>query len=127
MGAPYFDGRNISEFLENLQYLYEEAGITTDSAKVQRLARYCGIQVSPWVKRLVEYRAGNWEGLKAVLLRQFRGRDDVQIQESPGFLDMLRRVVRIEEDDLSSYCYQFRGASSKLVDDKQITSIQECK
>lgn len=127
MGAPFFDGKNVTEFLENLSDMYDDAGIKDEDQKVKRLARYCGPTVGPWVKTLIEYDERNWEGLKAVLLQQFKDTDDAQIRNSTGFLEQLMKRPRGDGDDLALYCRQFQASSRKLVKAGRLSQLQECE
>jgi hypothetical protein len=49
LGAPHFNGRNITEFLEYLENLFKEYYIETDIIKCRKLPRYCGKQIGRYI------------------------------------------------------------------------------
>lgn len=58
VGAPYFNGNNVTEFLETIEYLFEDAIIIDRRQRVMRIARYYKDSISGYVKGLDYYRDG---------------------------------------------------------------------
>lgn len=125
VGAPYFNGNNVTEFLETMEYLFEDAVIVDGRQRVMRMARYCEDSIAGYIKGLDYYRDGEWEKMKGVLRSQFKRHDDVQIRQTTNFLIQLRDRKQDKNDDLGSYCRQFSAVSGLLVKEGELSKKDE--
>ena len=76
-GSPFFSGSNISDFLEAWEYFCEDFQLL-DEDRIRRISRYFGADLRDYVETLEDYVLRDWFGLKRVLLREFRDRDERQ-------------------------------------------------
>jgi hypothetical protein len=103
-GAPYFDGQNITKFINKWEDL--TTGWPEDS-KVKRIPLYCKEVAGNAIKALASYRAigngGNWQTFKTEVLLKFKGKDEEQKKYSEGYLRKLALAMREAEKSGTEY------------------------
>ena len=113
-GSPFFSGSNISDFLEAWEYFCEDFQLS-DEDRIRRISRYFGADLRDYVETLKDYVLRDWSGLKRVLLREFRDRDERQQSQTIGFLEQFAGEDQWTEENLRFYCQQFRASGSPLL------------
>jgi hypothetical protein len=68
--CPYFEGSNITEFLERYKDLCEDARLG-DAQKLCHIPQYCTLPVEQYIKSLALYSDRDWKLLKKMLLEEF--------------------------------------------------------
>jgi hypothetical protein len=118
-GAPYFEGHNVTEFLERFEDQAEDAG-WDDKVKVRRLPRYCSLAVGQYVKTLPEWVDQDWSMLHAALVSEYKDHDSIQQMNSRAFLEALKDKKRETEAETRAYIRQFTAISAALLKKGQI-------
>jgi hypothetical protein len=116
---PYFDGRNVTRFLERfdrLQELYypEE----NEYEKIQRLCHNVSDELATRVKFIAENCSSDWESFTTRLLRAYRQQDPTQTKASHRYLRELSSLKHEEPREILEYCYDFMTASDLIPDDE---------
>lgn len=116
MGAemPFFTGANITEFLERYEAQCEDYGIQ-GNAKLAKLPQFCEITVGMYIRTILEWREKDWEGLKKVLLEEYRQTDSYQQMMTLGFLNALQEKGCTDGTTVRVYCRQYDHVSSTLL------------
>ena len=96
-GAPFFDGQNITDFLDRCSQLCEDYHLS-ESEKIYRLPWYCKYFTGNYVKILI--KGADWAAARSVLRREYKHNDLDQLMNSREFLETLKKNPRSEEDDL---------------------------
>ena len=55
-GSPYFEGKEVTEFLKTLNRCFKDYGINDNKEKKERIAEYVAKRFRKDIKRLPEYR-----------------------------------------------------------------------
>ena len=74
-GSPFFSSSNISDFLKTWECFCEDFQLL-DENRIRRISRYFGADLRDYIKTLKNYVLRDWSGLKRILLREFRDRDE---------------------------------------------------
>ncbi|RDL34481.1 uncharacterized protein BP5553_07609 [Venustampulla echinocandica] len=119
LGALYFEGVNVTEFLERYGDQCEDANLK-EGEKLKRLLRYCSIAIGQYVKAMAEWKRGVWEILENVLMEEFKDQDSFQQMNSRSFLEALKSKKRTSEDDVRQFIRQFTAISTVLVNKKEL-------
>jgi len=117
-GTPYFEGANITEFLERFEEMCEDYGVETDEEKLRRMPKYCAEGVGRGIKSMPEWIEKKWGDLKKELGVEFRSQDVYQQTHSRRYLQAFVSKDRKSSDDLRQYARQFSAISSVLVEKK---------
>ena len=84
-GAPLFNSKNISEFLKAWENFYKDY-LVSEADRLRKLPRYYSRLIRIYIETIPEYEKKDWDGLKTVLLREYRGEDVDQQMETVSFL-----------------------------------------
>jgi hypothetical protein len=57
-GAPYFEGANITEFLERFEEMCEDYRVEGSGEKLKRLPKYCSVMIGQSIKNTAEWIEG---------------------------------------------------------------------
>jgi hypothetical protein len=125
IGAPWFTGQNVSDFLSEFESICDDAHLT-DAAKVARVPRYCFPEIGRYLKGIPEWEEGNWDALKAMMHKEWEGTDDFQHTRTLAFLEVLKNQNRehIPTQDIRHYCRQFKQSATYLRKIEQISEYQ---
>jgi hypothetical protein len=124
--SPYFNGLNVTDFLEWMDLIFDEAGII-ESKRPGHTVRYCERTIADYIKADTSYAAKDWEGVKTFLLTEFRSQDEVQQRQTMGFLEALCGKSREKSDDLAHYIRLFRSTAKALEDKEELAKAQKVK
>jgi Aspartyl protease len=114
-GAPYFRGKNITQFLAVLENLFEEFRVVSDVVKCKKLPWYCEAQIGRYVQAMEGYENKSWETLKTSLMREYEREDVDQQMQTRAFLEAYKSQKREEKHDLKGLCRYFTYISNALV------------
>src|SRR5215212_2101977 len=92
-GAPFFDGRDITEFLERFEDMCSEYYIDKES-QVVRLPKYCETSIGRYVRTMQAYQSKDWEELKAALAKDYRHTDSLRQLYTRQCLEALKKERR---------------------------------
>lgn len=112
-GSPYFDGSDVTEFLDRWDDLVAECGISHEHS-LRRLPQYCTPLIKENLRSMPEYESGDWMEFKEMMKREYRDRDDYQRLRSRPFLEQLAAASRTSYADMQAYCRQFQYSSAAL-------------
>ena len=124
-GAPFFDGQNITDFLDQYSQLCSDYGLS-ELEKTHRLPWYCELFVGKYVKILIS-GAAYWATVRSVLRKEYKDDDFDQLINSREFLEALKKKSRNEEDDILYYCRLFASISRGLVLQKRLDQYTQCQ
>ena len=112
-GTPFFDGRNVTEFLDRFSDLCTDYKLS-DAEKMRRLPRYCDMRIGQSSETIQEWRERNWEKFWMLLREEFESADQVQIYHSREFLKTFKDRTRSEEEDPRCFCRHYARISKEL-------------
>lgn len=112
-GIPYFEGKNITEFLTRYDDMCEDYHVKT-AEKIRRLPRYCEMLIGQTISSLEEFTDHKWEALVKALKKEYRAGDSIQQVNSRAFLEAYKSKERTSADDIRNYCRKF-GSISKIL------------
>ena len=119
MGAPYFDGQNITDFLNRYEDLCYDFRLS-EAEKVRRLPRYCEIIIAQSIEIIEHWIKRDWTRLRKTLLEEYKQNDIAQEMHSRRFLEAYKNKHRDPSDDIRQYCRRFRAVSDNLFKAKKI-------
>jgi len=125
MGAPFFDEKDISDFI--LQW--EDLTIDwLNGPHIKKVPLYCEKIIGKYVKTLGTYiRGNNWEGFVAELKSEFKDDDSEQQCNTEAFLQNMVQQMRQQQQDPSlseyrSFIFVYAERSSLLVQKSVISA-----
>jgi len=125
MGAPFFDRKDVSDFIlqwENLTMNW------LDGPRIKKVPLYCEKIIGKYVKTLGTYiRGNNWEGFVAELKSEFKDDDSEQQRNTEAFLQNMVQQMRQQQQDPSvseyrSFIFEYTERSSLLVQKSVISA-----
>ena len=114
-GAPYFDGRNVTDFLDRYAYMCKNHNLSQEEMFL-RLPEYCTRLYAAYIKTLPvwgDYE--NWGRLRHALRGEYADDDYDQQINSRRYLEALMSIKREMADDIRGYCRQFLPISENLI------------
>ncbi|CAG7852160.1 SubName: Full=Uncharacterized protein {ECO:0000313/EMBL:CCA72090.1} [Serendipita indica DSM 11827] len=105
LGAPFFsEGQNpklLPAFFTDLEYLFKDSQITSDSIKLRYLLRYLSPNLRETVRQGAGYAAKSYDGAKEELLKAFGN----------------PKAIRYTEEDLDACVKEYSQRSIKTIED----------
>jgi hypothetical protein len=120
-GTPYFDGYNVTEFLERFSDLCSDYALE-EGEKIRRLPRYCDVLNEQYVKSVIDTNLNGWKSLVKTLRRDYKDRDLNQQIHSIGYLESFKDKIRTSVEEIPQYCRQYSAISKPLFDAGKIQS-----
>ena len=117
--APYFDGANVTDFVEKFDELCSDRGLT-DLDKCKRVVKYCDPETRGFIESLPEYIDKTWKPLMRVLIKEYGNQDESQLRMTRPYLEAYVRKSRTSPDDIITYCRSFACTSSKLLKENKL-------
>lgn len=71
VGAPFFGGKNVTEFLARFEDLCLGYGLTP-SQKVAHVVRYCSISIGHYLRTMPAFINSDWEELKRSMMSEWK-------------------------------------------------------
>ena len=87
-GAPFFDGQNITHFLDLYNQLCSDYRLS-ESEKINRLPWYCEFFTGNYIKILI--KGADWAAVRTILRREYKENDLDQRINSREFLEALKK------------------------------------
>jgi len=118
MGVPFFDEKDISDFIRQWEELTMH---WLDGPRIKKVPLYCEKIIGKYVKKLGTYiGSNNWEGFVAELKSQFKDDDSEQQRNTEAFLQNMVQQMRQQQQDPSvseyrSFIFEYAQRSSLLV------------
>ena len=117
-GAPSFDGRNVTNFLDCFSDLCTDYKLS-DAEKMRSLPRYCAIRIRLEIKtirnwRERNWREQNWEEFRKELRKKYKSDDQAQTYYTRESLEMLKDQARTENEDPRRFCGEYARLSEEL-------------
>ena len=69
-GTPYFDGQNVTDFLNRFSDLCADYKLP-NTERIKKLPRYCDVQIGQLIEATREWKDRNWEGLRKLLREEY--------------------------------------------------------
>ena len=113
-GTPYFDGRNVTDFLDRFSDLCADYKLS-DEEKMRRLPRYCDMRIGQSIETIREWRDRDWKQFRTPLCEEYESADQAQTYHSWEFLETFKDRTRGKEEDLRRFCRQYAQISEELV------------
>ena len=74
-GAPFFDAKNITQFLTTWEDLTLD---WSEGIKIRKIPLYCKSTMRKLIRTLPSFKRGNWAGFKVEVLEEFKDDDEEQ-------------------------------------------------
>ena len=84
-GTPFFDGRNVTDFLDRFSDLCEDYKLSADE-KMKRLPRYCDMRIGRTIETMKEWNLRDWTKFRQCLREEYESADQTQTYQSRAFL-----------------------------------------
>src|SRR5258706_15483288 len=82
-GAPFFDGKNITQFLTT----WEDLTLNwPESIKIRKIPPYCKSTMGKYIRMLPSFEGGNWANFKVEVLEEFKDDDEEQQKYTVAYL-----------------------------------------
>ena len=121
-GVPMFQEKDVTEFMEMMESLFQRHCVVADKDKLAYLPDYCQSAISMWIRSLDEYKTGEYEEVVEKLKDQYAVKDKAQKIFNIYWLEVYKNIKCGEGTDLREYINNFHNVSEKLVRDRVITS-----
>jgi len=125
-GLPFFDGRNVSRFLEEFDAFCDLYGLE-ENKRGETAVRFTSEDEKDRIRGLDEYEEKSWTKLKEKLRKEYRAKDEEQQMLTPQYLLALSRRDRGRKNDLQLYLQQFKKAAKKLIKSGAETQYSCCR
>jgi hypothetical protein len=123
-GAPFFGGKNITEFIRQFDDLCDDYDVPRDQ-KVRRVLRFCSTEIEEYLRTEPIFTELDWEKAKTFMLEEWEKNDDDQRKRTLAFLEALKSKPRTGKDDLKAYCRQYKVSSNWLVQLGQLSQYHQ--
>jgi len=117
MGAPYFDGKDVIDFIAH----WEDLTIDwTDSQRIKKVPLYCENLIGKYLKTFETYVTGtSWNEFRAALITKFKEDDMEQKKNTETYLQSLVQSMRMTKDPsvarYRAFIFEFAERSTLLV------------
>ena len=122
-GLPFFNGKNVTRFLNEFDRLAAHHRLT-DEERAESVVRFCGADQEYLVRNMPEHKQRDWSKLKEEMLREWEDDDEEQMMLTIPFLEALAQKERGKEDDIRLYLRQFKIGADHLIKTNQQSSYQ---
>jgi len=125
MGAPYFDEKDVSDFILQWENLTMD---WLDRLRIKKVLLYCEKIIGKYVKTLGTYiRSNNWERFVAELKSDFKDDNSEQQRNTEAFLQNMVQQMRQQQQDPSvseyrSFIFEYAERSLLLVQNSVIST-----
>ena len=113
-GAPYFEGSNITDFLDSYSRMCTDHQVD-EQEKIKRLSWYCELFTGKYIETLISSSGTSWAALRKALREEYKDQDLNQQMNSRRFLEIYKSKSRSDTADALQYCRQFYAISRNLV------------
>lgn len=116
LGSPFFEGANVSKFLERFENIFDDC-LVTASVKIRRLFWYCEMLTARHVRSVIGFFGPDWTKICANLKKEYKDRDGIsQKISSRIYSEVFKRKPRIENAELLQFCRDYSEISKELLE-----------
>ena len=127
IGAPCFNGLNVTSFLETFELACKSHYISTPD-RVSMLPHYCDAARKMEVETLPEIADGSWEGITKAMKKLYKSTDVSQTMMTLAYLESISQYREApSHDELYKYANEFRAISKKLLDKQIVSNPVRCR
>ena len=94
-GAPFFDGKNITQFLTMWEDLTLE---WPEEIKIKKIPPYCKNTMGKYIRTPPSFDRGNWANFKTEVLEEFKDDDEEQQKYTVAYLRKSVQQIRKSKD-----------------------------
>lgn len=131
--APTFDQskpQELPRFFDELEYLFNRAGITADSEKKKQLLRYVAFEIEQIWKALPEFKSvtNTYDDFKNAVLAFYpdaTGEFIYSLRDMDLLIGERQRLGISSPSELSAYHLQFMAITSWLIDKEQLGDLEQ--
>ncbi|MCJ1347938.1 hypothetical protein MMC31_006168, partial [Peltigera leucophlebia] len=127
-GALFFDGRNITHFLDLYDQLCSDYRLS-ESEKINRLPCCCEFFTGNYINILI--KGADRAAVRFILWKEYKDNDLDQLMNSREFLgeflEALKKKPRSEDDNLFHYCHLFASISRDLELRRMLDLYTQCQ
>ncbi len=127
-GSPFFDGTEVTTFLESLDRCYKDHGIEDLKERKDRLVEYAEKSIQQEIKRMPEFQSGPWDEFMDALRKDYRNQDQEQLQYTLGYLEKLVDDFRKHctsgsplQSEVFLYCRRFKQVGTTCLRNGDLT------
>ena len=124
-GAPFFDGSNITDFIDDYSIMCCDYGVM-NSMQLKRMPKYCTAIIAAQVKALPEYTGGDWDAMARRLSKDYIDQDVNQKIRSRAYLEQYKQSSPDKKEGLKNYCRQFRSLATQVIEKKELDEYTAC-
>ena len=95
LGAPYFDGKDVTDFLIKWEDLTLD---WSDNQRIKKIPLYSDKLIGRCLKTQPTYTVADWDEFKDVLLEEFKDDDEQQKRNTEAYLQCLVQHMRKEKN-----------------------------
>ena len=118
-GTPFFQGKNVSEFLSRYEDMCEDYHVGNNE-RIRRLPRYCDMLIGQTIESLPDFVERRWTQLSKVMKKEYKAGDSIQQVNSRPFLESYKDKVRTSDDDVRNFCRKFGAISKALISQEKL-------
>ena len=119
--APMFQGKDMTEFMEMMESLFQRYCVVANKDKLVYLLDYCQSAIFIWIRLLDEYKTSEYDEVVEKLKDQYAAKDKAQKIFNIYWLEAYKNIKCSEGTDLKKYINNFHNMLEKLVRDRVIT------
>ena len=98
-GSPFFEGANVSEFLEKFENMCDNYQMAAFE-KIRRLSWYCEIFTARHVRSVIGFLGLDWTKICTNLKKEYKDRDIAQQISSRAYLEVFKDKPRTENAEV---------------------------
>ena len=105
-GSPFFEGANVTEFLERYENVCEDYRISL-AEKIRRLPLYYEMFTTRHIKSVIGFSGSDWTKISKELKKDYNDQDLAQQVSSRAYLKAFKDKPRAENSEVLQFCRQF--------------------
>ena len=113
-GSPFFDGANISEFLERFENMCDDYRMLI-SEKIRRLPLYCEMFIARRVRSVMGFSGLDQAKICTSLKKEYKDRDIAQQISSRAYLEAFKDKPRTQNAEVLQFCRDYSEISKELL------------
>ena len=113
-GSPFFEGANISEFLDGFENICNDYQMST-SEKIRCLLWYCKVFTAWNVRSILGFSKLDWVKIYTNLKKEYKNQDIAQQISSRVYLEAFKNKPKTENTEVLQFCHDYSEISKKLL------------
>src|SRR5258705_9945298 len=121
-GAPFFDRKNITQFLTT----WEDLTLNwPEGIKIRKIPPYCKSTMGKYIRMLPSFEGGNWVNFKVEVLEEFKDDDEEQQKYTVAYLRKYVQQIRKSKDaDYRAFILDFTEKSRFLINARKLSEYR---